>query len=171
MKRAVNWILFTTILVMVITWGVVGLNIFNGDYESVTPGCYIVLVCLIVNLACILSFDCNRFFCNCYCCFVCKEMNRNIAVSKNSFYVAVILTILCYIFDFIFVITVRIYCYRCVCTLGNEIPLIFFHRYFQSICQAEVYEVVCTVIFTGISVCNYICNCICSIVFLVAVIG
>ena len=53
MKKAVNWILLITILVMVITWGVVGLNIFNGDYESVTPGCYIVLVCLIVNLACI----------------------------------------------------------------------------------------------------------------------
>ena len=54
MKKAVNWILFTTILVMVITWGVVGLDIVNGDYEAVTPGCYIIIGCLIVSLACIL---------------------------------------------------------------------------------------------------------------------
>ena len=54
MKRAVNWLLFAAILVMVITWGVVGLSIANGDYEAVTPGAYIVLVCLIVSLAGIL---------------------------------------------------------------------------------------------------------------------
>ncbi len=54
MKKTVNWILFAAILVMVITWGVVGLSIANGDYEAVTPGAYIVLVCLIVSLICIL---------------------------------------------------------------------------------------------------------------------
>ena len=54
MKKAVNWILFAAILVMVITWGVVGLSIANGDYEAVTPGVLIVLVCLIVSLICIL---------------------------------------------------------------------------------------------------------------------
>ncbi len=52
MKKAVNWILFAAILVMVITWGVVGLNIVNGDYEAVTPGAYIVLACLVISLAC-----------------------------------------------------------------------------------------------------------------------
>ena len=52
MKKAVNWILFAAILVMVITWGVVGLNIVNGDYETVTPGAYIVLACLVISLAC-----------------------------------------------------------------------------------------------------------------------
>ena len=39
---------------MIITWGVVGLNIANNDYEAITPGAYIVLVCLIVSFACIL---------------------------------------------------------------------------------------------------------------------
>ena len=54
MKKAVNWIQAAAILVMVITWGVVGLNIANGDYEAVTPGAYIVFVCLVVNLVCVL---------------------------------------------------------------------------------------------------------------------
>jgi len=54
MKKAANWVLFAAILVMVITWGVVGLHIVNGDYEAVTPGAYIVLICLIVSLVCIL---------------------------------------------------------------------------------------------------------------------
>ena len=54
MKKAVFWIQLAVSLVMLITWGVVGLNIANGDYEAVTPGAYIMLVCLIVNLVCAL---------------------------------------------------------------------------------------------------------------------
>ena len=65
MKKAVNWILFAAILVMVITWGVVGLNIVNGDYESVTPGGYVVLVCLIVSLVCIFY---KKFSNKCHHC-------------------------------------------------------------------------------------------------------
>lgn len=49
-EKTVNWILFAAILVMVITWGVVGLNIANGDYDTVTPGAYTVLVCLVCIL-------------------------------------------------------------------------------------------------------------------------
>ena len=65
MKKAVSWILFAAILVMVITWGVVGLDIINGDYDSVTPGAWIVLVCLIVCLVCIF---CRRFSSKCPNC-------------------------------------------------------------------------------------------------------
>ena len=54
MKKAVNWILFAVILVLAITWGVVGLHIANGDYDAVQTGSYIALVCLIVSLACLL---------------------------------------------------------------------------------------------------------------------
>lgn len=50
---------------MLITWGVVGLNIANGNYEAVTPGAYVALVCLIVSLVCILY---KRFSDKCpYC--------------------------------------------------------------------------------------------------------
>ena len=38
------WIQLAVIVLMLITCGVVGLNIYNGDYEAVTPG------------ACIYSF-------------------------------------------------------------------------------------------------------------------
>ena len=52
MKKLVNWLLGIVIVVLVITWGVVGIHIANGDYEAVTPGAYIALVCLIVGLVC-----------------------------------------------------------------------------------------------------------------------
>ena len=54
MKKAVNWLLFVAILVMIITWGVVGLHIANGDYDTVQTGAYIVLACLIASLVCLL---------------------------------------------------------------------------------------------------------------------
>ena len=54
MKKAVFWIQLAVIVLMLITCGVVSLNIYNGDYEAVTPGACIILVCLIVNLVCAL---------------------------------------------------------------------------------------------------------------------
>ena len=74
MKKAVNWILFAAILVMVITWGVVGLSIINGEYDRVTPGAYIVLVCLIVSLVCIFYKKFNNK------CLHCGKMYAEIGV-------------------------------------------------------------------------------------------
>jgi len=50
MKLAVNWILVAVDLVMLITWGVSGVSIANGNYEAVTPCAYIMLACLVVSL-------------------------------------------------------------------------------------------------------------------------
>ena len=56
MKKAVNWIYIASIVVFVIVWGVLGLNIYNGNYDITTEaylggGCIILMaVCAVYRL-------------------------------------------------------------------------------------------------------------------------
>lgn len=54
MKKFAGWTAAMSIVIFVILWGVIGLNIFNNDYDNLTPMLYAALVFLIVFLVCIL---------------------------------------------------------------------------------------------------------------------
>ena len=54
MKKARPWILAIAFLVAVVAWGVMGLKIYDGNYE-ITTEAYITGACLIVILVCAVS--------------------------------------------------------------------------------------------------------------------
>lgn len=58
MRRIAIWTAVVSLLIFVIVWGVMGLNIMNNEYESVTVTTWIGVVCLIVFL---VSFLYLRF--------------------------------------------------------------------------------------------------------------
>ena len=51
MKKAVSWIFVITMAVLVIDWGIMGLKIFNNDY-NITVEAYIALFCFVVLFIC-----------------------------------------------------------------------------------------------------------------------
>jgi len=51
MKKAVSWIFVITMAVLVIDWGIMGLKIFNNDY-NITVEAYIALVCFVLLFIC-----------------------------------------------------------------------------------------------------------------------
>ena len=54
MKKARPWILAIAFLVAVVAWGVMGLKIYDGNYEIATEA-YIMGACLIAILVCAVS--------------------------------------------------------------------------------------------------------------------
>ena len=51
MKKAFSWIFVITMAVLVIDWGIMGLKIFNNDY-NITVEAYIALVCFVLLFIC-----------------------------------------------------------------------------------------------------------------------
>ena len=54
MKKARPWILAMTFIIAVISWGVMGLKLYDGNY-NITVEAYTMMACLIVILICALS--------------------------------------------------------------------------------------------------------------------
>jgi len=54
MKKARLWILTVTLLVGVVAWGVMGLKLYDGDY-NIKVEAYIMLTCLVITLVCAIS--------------------------------------------------------------------------------------------------------------------
>ena len=54
MKKARPWILAMTFIIAVIDWGVMGLKLYDGNY-NITVEAYTMMACLIVFLICALS--------------------------------------------------------------------------------------------------------------------
>ncbi|MBE5797830.1 MAG: hypothetical protein E7327_10735 [Clostridiales bacterium] len=54
MKQIAIWAAVISFLAFVVIWGVMGVNIMNGEYDSVTVTCWAGMICLIVLLASIL---------------------------------------------------------------------------------------------------------------------
>lgn len=57
MKKVRPWIFVISFLIAVISWGVIGLKLYDGDY-NITVEAYTMMACLVVILLCTLS----RFF-------------------------------------------------------------------------------------------------------------
>ena len=53
MKKIAPWIFLVSLIVFVISWGVVGLQIMDGD-SDITIGASIALICLVLMLSCSL---------------------------------------------------------------------------------------------------------------------
>ena len=53
MRKIAIWLSAISFFVFVIDWGVIGLKIFEGDYD-ITVGVYLGLISLIVLLVCLL---------------------------------------------------------------------------------------------------------------------
>lgn len=84
MKKVVPWILGAAVVLLTIAWCVMGLKLHSGDYEIVTEA-YLVLVCWIVLLVCLLykAFSCRcphckkaRHFGGKYCPHCGKEIEK-----------------------------------------------------------------------------------------------
>ena len=54
MKKIRTWVLVITFIIFLIDWGVMGLKLYDGDY-NITIEAYIGLVCWVVVLVCIVS--------------------------------------------------------------------------------------------------------------------
>lgn len=54
MKRIRTWVLIITFFVIVVDWGIMGLKLYDGDY-NITTEAYIAGVCFIVLLLCAVS--------------------------------------------------------------------------------------------------------------------
>ena len=54
MKRIRTWAIIITFLVAVIDWGIMGLKIYDGNY-NITVEAYIAMACLLVILVCAVS--------------------------------------------------------------------------------------------------------------------
>ena len=85
MKKFINGIYILAIIVFVIDWGVLGLKIFDGEYEIITE-VYIGLVCWIVMILSLLyrKFTMDKCqYCGKlrttngkYCSYCGKEINK-----------------------------------------------------------------------------------------------
>ena len=57
MKKAMIWTAAVSFLAFVIIWGMMGLNIMNGEYDSVTVMTWIGVVCMIMLLIQFFSWN------------------------------------------------------------------------------------------------------------------
>ena len=62
MKKAVSWIFVITMAVLVIDWGIMGLKIFNNDY-NITVEAYIALFCFVMLFICVIYKIISRSRC------------------------------------------------------------------------------------------------------------
>lgn len=70
MKKIISWLTAISIIIFVIAWAMIGLKIFNGDYD-ITLGTYIALFSIIVFFVCLLYLKVtNR-------CPYCGKMKHN----------------------------------------------------------------------------------------------
>lgn len=51
MKKIMSWVFFITLVVFVIDWTIMGLKIFDNDY-NITPEAYIGFACILILLVC-----------------------------------------------------------------------------------------------------------------------
>ena len=49
-KKVLTWIILAALLIFIIDWSVIGIMIFNGNYDF-TVGAYILAVCFVIMLA------------------------------------------------------------------------------------------------------------------------
>lgn len=63
MKKIAIWSAVISFLVFVIIWGVMGLNIMNGEYDSVTVMTWIGVICMIVLLISLLALRLTSWKC------------------------------------------------------------------------------------------------------------
>lgn len=49
-KKVLTWIILAALLIFIIDWLVIGIMIFNGNYDF-TAGAYILAVCFVIMLA------------------------------------------------------------------------------------------------------------------------
>lgn len=64
MKKVATWLLLISLLIFVIDWGVMGLKLFDGNYDIIIEA-YIGLICFVTMLICILirSFSTKCPYC------------------------------------------------------------------------------------------------------------
>ena len=62
MKKAFSWIFVITMAVLVIDWGIMGLKIFNNDY-NITVEAYIALFCFVMLFICVIYKIISRSRC------------------------------------------------------------------------------------------------------------
>ena len=64
MRKFVSWLVVLSIFIFIIDWGILGLKIFNGDYE-ITLLAYIGLISIITSLISIIYLKSTN---KCKCC-------------------------------------------------------------------------------------------------------
>ena len=84
MKKIATWLMVISIIVFVITWGIIGLKIFNNEYDFMTEA-YIAYGFLAVFFVCLIyvrsTYRCPhcgkaRILFGKYCSYCGKEINK-----------------------------------------------------------------------------------------------
>ena len=62
MKKIACWVIAVTFLVFLISWGVMGVKIFNNDYDFHTEAC-VGLVCIAICFGCLIGIKVSSARC------------------------------------------------------------------------------------------------------------
>ncbi|MBE5767157.1 MAG: hypothetical protein E7335_08355 [Clostridiales bacterium] len=54
MKKFMAWLFVVVLVVFVIDWGVIGMQLLDNNYDNITIGAYIALVCWVILMVCAL---------------------------------------------------------------------------------------------------------------------